>query len=152
MKKSSRHLLERASIHSPATLTFDTYEPGTNVVLRSFGRLDFDAYFADILREAKGTIAVTADCNRMYRLYDFFKDDMMCVVGLAPCTGDIGGPLTVVNKEGQEAVVALHSWNVHRCNEQYGGFTRLSSSQDFLKPFVPDQDVCKRPVDRPTLT
>ncbi|KAG9405341.1 hypothetical protein AC1031_004449 [Aphanomyces cochlioides] len=128
-------LLERASINTPATLTFDSYEATTQVVMQGFGQLGYKADFADVLREAKGTIAVNADCNR---------------VG-SPLAGDKGGPLTLLNKEGHEAVVALHSWNALHCDVQYGGFTRLGPSQDFLKSFLQGQGVCKRPVERPSL-
>ncbi|KAH9078898.1 hypothetical protein Ae201684P_019962 [Aphanomyces euteiches] len=85
--------------------------------MRGFGQLGYKADFADVLREAKGTIAVNADCNR----------------------------------EGHEAVVALHSWNALHCDVQYGGFTRLGPSLDFLKSFLQGDDVCKQPVERPSL-
>ncbi|CAK4692683.1 hypothetical protein LEN26_020416 [Aphanomyces euteiches] len=144
-------LLARPSVNTPATLTFDIYEPGTKVVMRGFGRLDFNADFADTLREAKGTIAEKSVCNQADRLDRLFQDDMICVMGLTTCTLDIGGPLTIVNKEGQEAVVALQSWDSYLCKGPFGGFTRLSASQDFIKPFLQGDDVCKRPVERPSL-
>ncbi|CAK5054534.1 unnamed protein product [Aphanomyces euteiches] len=144
-------LLARPSVNTPATLTFDIYEPGTKVVMRGFGRLDFNADFADTLREAKGTIAEKSVCNQADRLDRLFQDDMICVMGLTTCTLDIGGPLTIVNKEGQEAVVALQSWDSYLCKGPFGGFTRLSASQDFIKPFLQGDGVCKRPVERPSL-
>ncbi|KAG9405342.1 hypothetical protein AC1031_004450 [Aphanomyces cochlioides] len=144
-------LLARPSINTPATLTFDIYESGTKVVMRGFGRLDFNADFADVLREAKGTIAENSVCNQADRLDRLFQDDMICVMGLTTCTLDIGGPLTIVNKKGHEAVVALQSWDSYLCKGHFGGFTRLSASQDFIKPFLQGEDVCKRPVERPSL-
>ncbi|CAK4073318.1 unnamed protein product [Aphanomyces euteiches] len=148
------YLLERASINKPATLTFDTYDTATPVVFRGFGLLDYNAGFVDVLQEAKGIVAVNSDCNRVFRLDVYlsyrFLDDMMCVVGLTTCSGD-GGPLTVVKKDGQEAVVALASWSSYRCKNQFGGFTRLSASQDFIKFFLPGGDVCTGPVERPSL-
>ncbi|CAK4073317.1 unnamed protein product [Aphanomyces euteiches] len=138
-------------INTPATLTFDSYEAKTQVVMRGFGQLGYKADFADVLREAKGTIAVNADCNRVYNVDGIFQDDLMCIEGLSPCGGDKGGPLTLLNKEGHEAVVALHSWNALHCDVQYGGFTRLGPSLDFLKSFLQGDDVCKQPVERPSL-
>ncbi|CAK4519198.1 unnamed protein product, partial [Aphanomyces euteiches] len=144
-------LLGRPSTNTPATLTFDSYEPGTEGIMRDFGQVNANGDFPYVLREARGTITSIADCNQKYDVQHHFQEDMMCVVGLTPCTGDNGGPLVVINKEGQEVVVVLESWRSPDCNGPYGGYTRLSASQDFIKPFLPGEDVCKRALERPSL-
>ncbi|CAK4698184.1 unnamed protein product [Aphanomyces euteiches] len=122
----------------------------TKATVRGFGRVQYDQK-ADILRESSGYVLSNDDCINMNDPSGKAPNDLMCIIGPYPCMGDAGGPVTIVNKDGQEVVVAIQSWTSDKCMGDFGGYVRLSNAVEFLKPFLRGQDVCQQNLVRPTL-
>ncbi|CAK4270238.1 unnamed protein product [Aphanomyces euteiches] len=138
-------LLEQDSQNQPATLDFTTYPPGTSVIVRGYGRLGYDGGASTFLREANGTIMANGECNK-----DLFNDNMMCIVGVSLCNGDLGAPVTVT-KDQHDVVIAQASWIFRHCSGSYGVYSNLGAAKDFLGSFLPGGDVCKQNMQRPSL-
>ncbi|KAH9121830.1 hypothetical protein AeMF1_006609 [Aphanomyces euteiches] len=117
-------LLEQDSQNQPATLDFTTYPPGTSVIVWGYGRLGYDGGASTFLREANGTIMANGECNK-----DLFNDNMMCIVGVSLCNGDLGAPVTVT-KDQHDVVIAQASWIFRHCSGSYGVYSNLGAAKD----------------------
>ncbi|KAF0738337.1 hypothetical protein Ae201684P_019346 [Aphanomyces euteiches] len=142
--------LDHDSKSTPAPLSFDYCPRDTKATVRGFGRVQYDQK-ADILRESSGHVLSNDDCINMNDPSGKAPNDLMCIIGPYPCMGDAGGPVTIVNKDGQEVVVAVQSWTSDKCMGDFGGYVRLSNAVEFFKPFLRGQDVCQQNLVRPTL-
>ncbi|KAG9405334.1 hypothetical protein AC1031_004442 [Aphanomyces cochlioides] len=138
-------LLEQDSQNQPATLDFTTYPPGASVIIRGYGRLGYDGGESTFLRQANGTIMANGKCSK-----DLLNDNMMCIVGVSLCFGDVGAPVTVT-KDQHEVVIAQASWVFQHCSGPFGVYSTVGAAKDFLESFLPGGDVCKQNMQRPSL-
>ncbi|KAG9405332.1 hypothetical protein AC1031_004440 [Aphanomyces cochlioides] len=141
--------LDHDSKITPAPLSFDYCPRDTKATVRGFGRVKYNEK-ADILRESSGYVLSNNDCFNMNDPSGKAPEDLMCIIGPYPCIGDAGGPVTILNKDGQEVVVAIQSWISDKCMGDFGGYVRLSNTHEFLKPFLRGQDVCQHKFERAT--
>jgi secreted trypsin-like serine protease len=106
---------------------------------------------SDVLLETTVNYISNQECKEIYADFTAFfgreiTDGMMCgyKIDTAHCTGDSGGPLFLVDEDGdignQPTQLGIVSWSGKPCGTYPGVYTRVSYYAEWIK-----ETVCSRP-------
>ena len=127
---------------APATLMSADVEPAydlstTTGLLVGWGSTNA-AGGDDSLDRREATVPVLSDLQCSAVIATFLADNQLCagngVVG--PCTGDSGGPLFVVDKQGAVRLAGVVSYGSNPCNATPGGFAQVSANLPFIQGVI----------------
>ncbi|KAG9405331.1 hypothetical protein AC1031_004439 [Aphanomyces cochlioides] len=143
---------KHASKQQPARLGFDNVSIGTPVVVRgrgvtAYGRINHPKQ----VREMNGTAVAASVSEQALHEPKAIHESMMCISGVLVCRGDSGGPVSIVQENGEEVVVAVQSLGAKECNESAAVYTRVSTAREFIEPFLSTQPSSSPPTNQPSL-